>query len=433
MSVPTERLVVESQGAFIRVRRPAYWLYCACLVYGLIGLGRVLSPDYADIASALWASVAINGILAIIFLTILARLDLFEREPVTVRAAAMCWGGLAAVAFAMTANDSALVVLAELHDAEWARTWGPAIAGPLNEEWLKALGVVLLVLIVREHFDRPIDGLIYGALVGLGFQVVENLTYAINFAVLNPNSSLVGSLSVTFSRVLVAGPWSHPLYTGTAGLGIAYLVTQSRRSMRNRLSVAAGLFVLAMAMHALWNLPFPPELSPLVSIPLMYGKGLIILALFFVLYHLAARAEWNWFVTTMSDQDEEVITTDDLTSMRTLRSRKRARNAAASRWGKRAAHLTGQLQRELVKLAALVARDQRRGDDDDEDPLDVAAVKRNIAAIRAELAQVETEQSSVGATKLRLPAATGVLRNQPNRRLTGGPPDRANRLAPEGL
>ncbi|GAB3231771.1 PrsW family intramembrane metalloprotease [Glycomyces halotolerans] len=390
MTVKTERIVVESQGAFIRLRRPAYWVYVACLIFGLIGLGRVLSPDYEDIAGALWASIAINGALAVVFLWILDRLDLFEREPVTVRAAAMCWGGLAAVSFSMIANDAALVVLADITGPEWARTWGPAVAGPLNEEWLKAVGVVMLVLIVREHFDRSIDGLIYGALVGLGFQVVENLSYAVNFAVINPNSDWAGSMSVTFTRVLVAGPWSHPLYTGAAGLGIAFFVTQNRRPMAVRVAVAAGLFALAMAMHTLWNLPAIPGLSGWVTVPLAYGKGLVILALFLVLYHFAARAEWRWFVTTMSDQPEEIITTEDLTSMRSLRSRHKARNEVTKEFGKRAGHLHGQLQRELVNLGTLLAREQRRGDDGEDAP-DVAAVKRNIAAIRTELAEAKRE------------------------------------------
>lgn len=390
MSVRTERVVVESQGAFVRLRRPAYWLFVACLVYGLIELGRVLSPDYGDIATALWASIGVNAVLAAVFLDILARLDLFEREPPTVRAAAMLWGGLAGVAFAMLANNAALVVLAELTDAQWARTWGPPIVAPLNEEWLKALGVVLLVLIVREHFDRSIDGLIYGALVGLGFQVVENLTYAINFAVLNPNSDVAGALNVTFARVLSAGPWSHPLYTGAAGLGIAFFVTQTRRRLSTRWGVLIGLYALAMGMHGFWNLPMPSSMPPALAIALTYGKGLIILGLFFMLYHFAARAEWHWFVTTMSDQDETVITTEDLTEMRSLRSRRKARKRAHNRWGKRSANLIRQLHRELVSLATLVARDQRRGEAVPDGP-DVAAVKRNIAAIRAELAEAKAK------------------------------------------
>lgn len=390
MTVRTERIVVESQGAFIRIRRPAYWLFVACLVLGLLELGSTLAPDRDGVATALWASIAVNGVFAIVFLQILSRLDLFEREPPTVRAAAMTWGGIVCVAFAMVANNAALVVLAELTDTKWARTWGPAIIGPINEEWLKALGVVMLVLIVREHFDRSIDGLIYGALVGLGFQVVENLTYAVHFAALNPNSDMAGALTVTFTRVLVAGPFSHPLYTGAAGLGIAFFVTQTRRRFATRLGVMIGLFALALAMHGLWNLPMPDAVPNGLAIPLTYGKGLIILGLFLMLYHFAARAEWRWFVTTMSDEDESVITTEDLTEMRSLRSRRKARQKAARRWGKHASQLLRQLQRELVNLATLVARDQRRGDENPESP-DVAAVKRNISAIRTELAQAKGE------------------------------------------
>jgi protease PrsW len=108
-----------------------------------------------------------------------------------------------------------------------------------------------------------------------------------------------------------------------------------------------------------------------------------------MLYHFAARAEWHWFVTTMSDQDEGIITTDDLTDMRSLRSRRKARRHAHKQWGKEAAHLLGQLHGELVNLATLVARDQRRGEQEEDGP-DVAAVKRNIAAIRAELAEAKS-------------------------------------------
>jgi capsule polysaccharide export protein KpsE/RkpR len=139
-----------------------------------------------------------------------------------------------------------------------------------------------------------------------------------------------------------------------------------------------------------------------LAIPLSYGKGLIILGLFFVLYHFAARAEWRWFVTTMSDQDESVITTDDLTEMRSLRSRRKARKRAHKRWGKRSAQLIRQLHRELVSLATLVARDQRRGEDAPDGP-DVAAVKRNIAAIRAELA-AEQADAPVEPSQRRHPA-----------------------------
>lgn len=393
MTVQTERIVVESQGAFVRVRRPSFWLFAGMLVFGLINLGGVLAPSFEQIAGALWVSIALNGALALAFWWVLSRLDLFEREPVAVRLAAFLWGAIASIAVSMAANNSALIVFAAHRGSDWARNWGPVIAGPINEEWFKALGIVLLVLIVREHFHRPMDGLIYGALVGLGFQVVENVTYAVNFAVINPNSDWAGALSATVVRIAVAGPWSHPLYTAVAGLGIAYLVTQPRRPLPGRLMVAVSLFVLAMAMHALWNLPFPNDVNPLLVITLTYGKGLFILALFVLLYSAAARREWHWFVATMSNQPEHVISTEELTSMRSLRSRIHARKAAQSELGKHGRVLVGQLQGELVALGESLARVQRSSGDPEEAP-DVQARKRNVDAIREELARLRRQSRS---------------------------------------
>ncbi|QSB03899.1 PrsW family intramembrane metalloprotease [Natronoglycomyces albus] len=392
MTVHTERIIVESQGAFVRVRRPAFWLFAGLLVFGLINIGGVLGPSFDQIAGALWVSIAINGALAAAFWWVLARLDLFEREPVAVRMAAFLWGAIASIAVSMMANNSALIVFAANFGSDWARTWGPAIAGPINEEWFKALGVVLLVLIVREHFHRPMDGLIYGALIGLGFQVVENVTYAVNFAIINPNSDWAGALSATIIRIAVAGPWSHPLYSAVAGLGIAYFVTQRRRSTAQRAAVAGSLFVLSMAMHALWNLPFAPDLNAGLILVLTYGKGLIILGLFVLLYSAAARREWRWFVDTMSNQPEWVISTDELTSMRSLRSRLQERKAIQKELGKDGRSLLTQLQRELVSLGESLARVQRSSGDPEEAP-DVQASKRNLAVIREELARLRAKKN----------------------------------------
>lgn len=383
----------------MRVRRPAFWLFAAMLVFGLINLGGVLAPSFEQIAGALWVSIALNGALALGFWWVLSRLDLFEREPVAVRLAAFLWGAVASIAVSMMANNSALIVFAANMGSDWARTWGPAIAGPLNEEWFKAIGVVLLILIVREHFHRPMDGLIYGALIGLGFQVVENVTYAVNFATINPNSDWAGALSATIIRIAVAGPWSHPLYTAVAGLGIAYLITQPRRPLTLRLTVAGSLFGLSMAMHALWNLPFPQDLNPLLVISLTYGKGLIILGLFILLYSAAARREWHWFVATMSNQPEHVISTEELTSMRSLRSRIHARKAAQGELGKPGRALVAQLQGELIALGESLARVQRSSGDPEEAP-DVQARKRNLGAIRDELARLRNRSSLTSPARL---------------------------------
>ena len=43
------------------------------------------------------------------------------------------------------------------------------ISAPIVEEIAKALGVTLIFRLLRAEFDNMRDGIVYGALVGLGF------------------------------------------------------------------------------------------------------------------------------------------------------------------------------------------------------------------------------------------------------------------------
>ena len=377
------RVVVEGQGTFVRVRRPAFWLYVGLVGFGLIHIGETLTGAVRQLSTALWIAILLNGILAVVFIWILGRMDLFEREPAAVRAAAFIWGGLVATSVAIIANNNLLSLLTKLYGVPFATKWGPAIAGPLNEEWVKTLGVVALVLIVREHFHRSLDGLIYGAFCGLGFQVVENLTYAVNFAIANPNSDLAGSLSITITRILVAGPWSHPIYSGVAGLGVAFAVT-SKRTPLIRYGVAAALFVAAWAMHLLWNSPLPDWLPNALGVFAAYGKGILILVFFLALYRHALHRDWRWFADIMDGQPETVITREEMSSMRNLRTRKRARNQAEFIYGTPGKKLVSRMQKAQTDLADALAR-AKRARKNPETALDIVVASMNVRGIREEM------------------------------------------------
>ena len=50
------------------------------------------------------------------------------------------------------------------------------------EEFGKGLGVFLIFVTARRAFDGPVDGIVYGALIGAGFAFTENIQYfAIGF------------------------------------------------------------------------------------------------------------------------------------------------------------------------------------------------------------------------------------------------------------
>ena len=60
--------------------------------------------------------------------------------------------------------DAALMIVAPL-------------SAPIVEEIAKALGVVLLFWLLRPEFDNMRDGLVYGALIGVGFTWFETALY----------------------------------------------------------------------------------------------------------------------------------------------------------------------------------------------------------------------------------------------------------------
>ncbi|ADD43927.1 PrsW family intramembrane metalloprotease [Stackebrandtia nassauensis] len=383
--ITVERVVVEGQGTFVRVRKPAYWLYVVLVGFGLVSLGSMMSDAVTALSSALWIAALLNGALAAVFVLILSRMDLFEREPAAVRAAAFIWGAVVATSVAIIANNNLLALMTKLFGTGFAARWGAALAGPTNEEWLKTLGVIILVLIVKEHFNRSIDGLTYGAMCGLGFQVTENMVYAINNAYSNPNSDVAGAVSVTVIRILVAGPWSHPIYSGVAGLGIAYAVTtKGMRSPLRRYGIAVGLFIAAWLMHALWNSPLPDGMPNGVGALAVYGKGALILIFFFVLYRYAARYEWHWFERIMTGQSAEVITETEMASMRTLRTRRKARKQADFEYGPKGRKLVARMQRAHLMLGEALAR-AKRAEVDPNNALDVVVARQNVLAVRAEL------------------------------------------------
>ncbi|HZE37273.1 MAG TPA: PrsW family intramembrane metalloprotease [Stackebrandtia sp.] len=398
-----ERIVVEGQGSFVRVRKPAYWLYVALVGFGLISMGTTMSSAVSVLSTALWISALLNGAMAAVFIWVLARMDLFEREPAAARAAAFVWGALVATSLAIIANNNLLSLLTKLFGAGFAAKWGAALAGPTDEEWLKLMGVIILVLICGEHFNRSIDGLIYGAMCGLGFQVMENMVYAINNAFSNPNSDFTGAVSITVMRILVAGPWSHPIYSGVAGLGVAYAVTtKGKRPVIQRYAVAAGLFVLAWLMHALWNSPLPRDLPGGLNALVIYAKGGLILVFFLVLYRYAANYEWKWFGRIMTGQPESIITSEELESMRTLGTRRRARRQAEFTYGPKGRKLVQRMQRAQLELGEALAR-ARRAEKDPRHALDVTVAGRNVHSIRTELEAART----IGRDKPRGKADTG--------------------------
>ena len=169
-------------------------------------------------------------------------------------AAAVVWGATAATGCALSANQGLTGLWAKGAGVAFAGNWSAALTAPVNEELLKVAGVVLIALAAPRAIRGPLDGMIYGALTGLGFQVMENFTYALNNVPLtggtNPAEAVV--ISTVVRGLTSLG--SHWGMTAVAGAGVGYLAA---RGLRGGAPRAAACLAAAMAMHLLFDAPAP--------------------------------------------------------------------------------------------------------------------------------------------------------------------------------
>src|SRR6201999_3395373 len=119
---------------------------------------------------------------------------------------------------------------------------------PVVEETLKGLVLIVLLRRRRAEFDGPADGVIYAAMVGLGFAMIENVGYYVN-AVVPPAHGGIALLGYTFVLRGLLSPLLHPIFTSMTGLGAAY--SASRRGGAPW-AVALGLLA-AIVLHGTWN------------------------------------------------------------------------------------------------------------------------------------------------------------------------------------
>ncbi|AWB81017.1 PrsW family intramembrane metalloprotease [Corynebacterium yudongzhengii] len=135
-----------------------------------------------------------------------------------------------------------------------AAGWEDALAsfgGAYPEEPAKALGVLVILLAFRG-LNRPWHGLATGAVVGLGFETIENFLYGAMLASLHPDSDFDGVIGAWVLRVF-AGPGLHIIWTGLVGWGLGQALFAARRGLLWRFGVVFGWLSVAFVAHFLWN------------------------------------------------------------------------------------------------------------------------------------------------------------------------------------
>ena len=216
------------------------------LIFGL-GLA-LLATDVFLFTSSAGPVPAALGLLACIpttvfGLVVVRRLDRNEKEPWRIVLAAAAFGGIAGTTLAVG------------FESAWsAAAFRNLIPGPgldlsmafsagLFEELAKGIAVLFLYLAMREEFDGLVDGIIYGAAVGLGFNFMESLGYiTTEYAA----TGFAGAQSQFIDRQVLGLFFGHATFTALIGAGLG-LARQTHGPMAV-VYIACG-FLAAIAAH----------------------------------------------------------------------------------------------------------------------------------------------------------------------------------------
>jgi len=204
---------------------------------------------------ALFAMKPMEFVLAVILATATAVpytaallwLDRNEKEPIWLLATAFFWGAVVATAYSGVANG-VFKELAEglIGNAGVASYMTASLSAPLVEEFTKGIALVAIFVIFQREFDNALDGVVYGAMVGMGFAWFENITYYVMHT-----DGVWDMLKLTYLRGVLNGVSTHATFTGLTGLGFG-LARMARRGWW-RWGLVPLFWSMAMIAHFAWN------------------------------------------------------------------------------------------------------------------------------------------------------------------------------------
>lgn len=237
-------------------------------------------------------ALVLFSLFAVPFLVMRRRLAGHLALPGAGLAIGLAWGATVAVMTSLFGSRALHGLFATAWGPAWAERWAPVLAAPVVEEVVKTAGVVLVVAIFWGRLHGVLDGIVLGAFCGVGFQIVEGYAFAMSNTVLNRAGDVVEPVVAVFIvRGVLAGLWSHAIFTAIAGAGIAYAAT--RRTARSAWIAAAAVGAV-IVLHAVWNSPLLRDGLGLGSLGVLGGimlKGLPAVLVVWWLVRWAKRAE----------------------------------------------------------------------------------------------------------------------------------------------
>ncbi|MFG1771284.1 PrsW family intramembrane metalloprotease [Nocardia salmonicida] len=302
----TRFLAIENSGwgrsfTFYQPRNLAFWVYLVLVGSGALLFAAMIGRTYGAYSRAILVSALVFGIYGAIFWWFARHFDRYSRHPVKLLVVAFAWGGFAATwAMASYANTALIGIYGKLFGYAWARDWGAALAAPFTEETAKGFGLLLLIALAPRLVRTAFDGFVLGAFLGLGFEILEDISYGLNSGASQFGANQVdASLGTVLLRV-VTGATGHMIYTALFCAGLVYLLG---RPAQPRL-VGRGLLLIATAMllHGVWDAQANFSSSGAAAIGLIVLQMLVALTIAILVFRLTVTREREFLAAILAPE-----------------------------------------------------------------------------------------------------------------------------------
>jgi RsiW-degrading membrane proteinase PrsW (M82 family) len=209
----------------------------------IVGLAALSQNGAASIIAAL--TIPIIPVVGIFLLVHF--MDRYEREPWFLLLAAFLWGAIIAIPPALFIERNVDTILQNLLDPnttnEVLRIALQGLNAGVTEETIKGLGLLLFFFVLRDEFDDVVDGIVYGALIGAGFAMVENFRY---FALDSKNFLVF----LIVGRIIL-GWLGHSTFIACFGAALGY-VRYTRVRWKQIVIPLLG-FLIAVGLHSFFD------------------------------------------------------------------------------------------------------------------------------------------------------------------------------------
>jgi len=308
-----------------------------------------------------------------LYVVLVLWIDRYESEPLWMLATAFFWGALVAVFIAILFNTLIGVIVSIVTNSLAAGdTVAKVVSAPIVEETSKALILFIFFFWKKDEFDGVVDGIVYAALVGLGFAMTENIQYY-GKEVLEGGSK---GLTILFIIRGTLAPFSHPLFTSMTGIGLG-IARQTQNTALKLVTPILGLLT-AICLHSIWNgsaAIFGGGVFILTYLLLMVPAFLIILFVIFLALRREGQVVRQFLMT---DLERGILTNEEYNQLCTVRGRMGSSFNALSRGGIdnwRARMRFNQMASELAFHRNRVSREQG--------PANQEVLEREIAYLQA--------------------------------------------------